>query len=133
MNERPKSPVDMIEELGAGVDAGLLGREEAVQRLQQLSDGRMTRLGAEDLLGQWQSARATYRSMSQLVENGLVGSLMQRGERDLLDALTEAARPHLDISKAPRREPKASGHEQDLPGHEAGLDGPADSGPALGA
>ncbi|WP_028479007.1 hypothetical protein [Nocardia sp. CNY236] len=93
MNERSKSLVDMIEELGAAAAAGLLDHAEAAQRLQQFSDGGLTRRGAEDMLNRWQSARASYQSIFQAAEDGLVRILTQQGEEILLKALSAADGP----------------------------------------
>lgn len=65
------SLVDQIEELGAAVDAGLLPRDRAVQLLTEYSDGGLTRLGAADVLDNWQTTRAAYADIRMQAELGI--------------------------------------------------------------
>lgn len=65
------SYADVIEELGAAVDAGLLDREVAVLRLVEYSDGGLTHLGAADTLVSWQTYRARMADLLVEVEMGI--------------------------------------------------------------
>jgi hypothetical protein len=52
--------VDLIELLGASVDAGLMPLDEAVQRVVEFSEGGLTHLGAADSLRRHRTIRASY-------------------------------------------------------------------------
>lgn len=65
------SLVDMIEELGAAVDAGLLDRAAAVHQLAQYSDGGLTLQGAVNAIDNWQTRRAAYADIFMRVELGI--------------------------------------------------------------
>ena len=62
------SLVDMIEQLGASVDAGLLDHDTAVHRLVQFSDGGLTPSGAVDMIRNWQTVRARCADLLMFAE-----------------------------------------------------------------
>lgn len=66
-----KSLVDMIEELGADVAAGLVDADTATQQLQEFSNGGLTHYGAADLLKKWKTARATYAAIGKQAREDL--------------------------------------------------------------
>lgn len=57
------SLVGLIEQCGRDVDSGQMGREAAVQRIQEFSDGGLTRSGAEHSLDRWRTIRAAYAGL----------------------------------------------------------------------
>lgn len=63
--------VAVAEECGVLVDAGLMPRAEAVARIQQVSDGGLTRLGAECVLDDWQNVRARLGDVLMQAEMGI--------------------------------------------------------------
>ena len=51
--------IDMLEELGALVDAGLLSEDDATRRLVQFSDGFLTPAAARRDIRGWQTRRGS--------------------------------------------------------------------------
>jgi hypothetical protein len=76
------SLVDKIEELGAAIDAGQIGRDEAALQLQQYSDGGLTRLGAVDALAKWRTVRAQVADTRMSAELGLAAAEADLRRRD---------------------------------------------------
>jgi hypothetical protein len=48
------------EALGQSVSQGLITREAAIQELVEFSDGGITRVGAADMIDNWQGVRGKY-------------------------------------------------------------------------
>jgi hypothetical protein len=57
------SLIDEIEHLGALRDAGQLTTAESTHRLQQFSDGGLTRIGAESAIQNWRTCRRDYTAV----------------------------------------------------------------------
>lgn len=52
--------IKQINALGKAVEDGLITQDEAVERLVEFSDGRFTKVGAEDVLRDWRNAESRY-------------------------------------------------------------------------
>ncbi|GGN39741.1 hypothetical protein FHR83_006650 [Actinoplanes campanulatus] len=73
--------VPVAEECGALVDAGLMGKAEAIVRIAVASDGGLTLLGAENALDQWQTLRARIANIQMSVEMGIAACEAQLREQ----------------------------------------------------
>lgn len=59
------------EALGQSVNEGLITREAAIQELVEFSDGGITRVGAADMIDNWQGVRAKYSKAFETAREGL--------------------------------------------------------------
>jgi hypothetical protein len=75
--------VTVAEECGALVDAGQMGRADAITRIQQVSDGGLTRLGAEDALNKWQTLRSRLADIGMRAEMGIAACQAKLREQEM--------------------------------------------------
>lgn len=97
--------IDQIEMLGESVDGGLIGLEEAADLLAGLSGGRLTILGARDVIANHKGARERYERIGRCAGRMVdlltaVQNAADDGERELRLA---AARAEMDQGLAEMR------------------------------
>jgi hypothetical protein len=63
--------VQVAEECGAMVDAGLMDRTTAIGQIYAAAAGGLTLYGAEDVLNQWQALRARLGDLQMSCELGI--------------------------------------------------------------
>lgn len=89
--------VAAAEEYGAAYSAGLIDHETAVTAIEHASDGGLTRLGAEDVLANWQTIRGQIADIGMAAEMGIAAceAQIRRGLGDG-DPTEWGRRPHGD-------------------------------------